>query len=374
METVEERPLVSGQIADMLPEGIHPWLPTELFRPKAAEKHTTCDRCAMLIDGQSPDTGAACARVVFRPETKCCTYHPWLPSFLLGGLFADSDRGLDEGRARVRAKIAAREGVTPAGIHAPRVSEHLYEIGRDAVFGRSASLRCPYYEERIGGCSVWKYREAVCSTWFCKYVEGEDGDLFWRAVRDYLRELEEALVIHALLELGFAGEVIRGWLDRKQPLGPDDYDRRGPTDEEYARHWGTWAGREEELYVRTSGIVREIDPRSALALTGARGRARLDAARRATDVLERTEVPDPLRLSRRMTYAPDGAGGAVLTTYSAYDPARISQSLLGALREFDGRRSNAQALAAIADDHALKLSAGLLLALYRQRILVSDQP
>lgn len=359
---------MTARIADQLPAGIHPWLPPELQRPKAPERHTTCDRCAMLVEGDRPAGG-----VVFHPQTKCCTYHPWLPCFLLGGLFSDPDPALDEGRARVRAKIAAREGVTPAGIFPPRLQEHLYRIGGEGVFGRSAALRCPYYVEEIGGCGVWKYREAVCSTWFCKYVEGEDGDLFWRAVRAYLIELEQALVIHALLELGFGGDAVRRCLSRDEPMGPRDYDHQGPTEAEYARIWGDWVGREEELYLRASEVVSQVGSEGAAKLAGARGRARLDAVRHAGDVLDRVEAPDPLRLSSRLGVASDGAGGTIVTTYSSFDPARISERLLSALREFDGRRSNAEALEAIEERHGLRLTPSLLLALHRQRVLVTDQ-
>jgi hypothetical protein len=91
-------------------------------------------------------------------------------------------------------------------------------------------------------------------------------------------------------------------------------------------------------------------------------------------VLDARVVPDPLRLSRRLVCAAEGPDAVVVTTYSSFDPTRISQQLLVALREFDGRRSNAEALAAVDRTHGLLLSSGLLLSLYRQRILVTDQP
>lgn len=359
---------MSSRIADMLPDGIHPWLPLELDREKAPEKYTTCDDCAMLVEGEDPDAGA----VVFRPESKCCTYHPWLPNFQVGGLLRDPEPGLEQGRERVRAKIAAREGVTPTGIHVPKVREHLYEIGRERIFGLSQALRCPYYREDVGGCGVWKYREAVCSTWFCKYAEGEDGDTFWRAVRDYLVELEEALTLHALLELGFDGASLQRWLKGKERMGPRDYDGEGPGDEEYARIWGRWLGREEELYVKTREIVETITPEAAKELAGVRGRTRLDAVTRAADVLDAGEVPDPVHLSKRLSYATDDTGAAVLTSYSSYDPTRIPQQLFQALGRFDGKRSNAEALQSIESEHGVRLSPGLVLTLYRQRILVAD--
>ena len=90
-------------------------------------------------------------------------------------------------------------------------------------------------------------------------------------------------------------------------------------------------------------------------------------------MLDASELPDPLQLSKALNYASDGPDGVVLTTYSSYDPARISHQLFAALREFDGKRSNAEALGAIVDEHGVRLSQGLLLVLYRQRILVTEQ-
>ncbi|HVS12952.1 MAG TPA: hypothetical protein VMV46_03435 [Thermoanaerobaculia bacterium] len=356
-----------GVLADLLPEGIRPWIPGELRRPKAPERYTTCDDCAMLVPGADPDAGDA----VFRPDTKCCTYHPWLPNFLVGGLLVDPEPALAAGRSRVLAKIEARVGVTPVGIRALPLSEHLYKIGH-GVFGRSETLRCPYFAQDTGGCTVWRYREAACATWFCKYAEGEDGHRLWRAVRAFLEELEGALVIHALLELGFEGDRVNAWLPGRSQLGSREVDRRAPAAREYDEMWGPWVGREGELYGRCLEVVRQVDGEQARAMTGARGRLRLDAIRRLGDRIDRGEVPERLRLNPDLGYSPDGDGRALLTTYSPYDPARISQGLFAALHEFDGRRSNQEAQSAIEARHGFRLSPSLVLRLHRQRILVAS--
>src|SRR5687767_1905524 len=97
--------------------------------------------CAPTGAAPSPDA------LHFRPDAKCCTYHPTLPNYLVGALLADPDPALEEGRRRVRDKLAARVGVTPLWLAAPRKTMVLLEASRDTSFGRSRALRCPYYVE-----------------------------------------------------------------------------------------------------------------------------------------------------------------------------------------------------------------------------------
>jgi len=351
-------------LATLLPEGIRRWLPPSLDRPKKAESHASCGDCVMLGDkGDAP--------VTFRPETKCCTYHPWLPNFLVGGLLCDPDHELDEGRNRILSKMATKEGVNPAGIFPPRLSRHLYRIGKN-VFGRASTLRCPYYdpESEAGNCTVWRYREAVCATWFCKHTEGADGFFFWRELRNYLKEVEQALVIHSLLELGFEGGLIRSWFDEPEVVSSEDIDHRPPDERLYHDMWGSWRDRELELYRETWRIAIAVGPERLEELLGAKGRACLDAVERAADELERRMPPDPLALGTDLEWVFLESGGAIVAAYSGYDPVRLAPQLVEPLRLFNGARSNDEALGLMERRHGVRLSSQLLLALYRQRILV----
>src|SRR5260221_469601 len=82
-------------------------------------------------------------------------------------------------------RVASRVAVDPMGVHPPAAYTLLYDRARGA-FGRASSLRCPLYDAPTGACTVWRHREATCSTWFCKYVAGADGRQFWTAVKTYL--------------------------------------------------------------------------------------------------------------------------------------------------------------------------------------------
>src|SRR5580704_17978080 len=90
-------------------------LPSFFDRPAIEETRATRNDCAMCDKGSAP---AGLATESFRPDVKCCSYHPTLPNYLVGEALADES--LAVGRERLRAKIAARIGVTPQWLAAPR--------------------------------------------------------------------------------------------------------------------------------------------------------------------------------------------------------------------------------------------------------------
>ncbi|HEY8074225.1 MAG TPA: hypothetical protein VIF62_08950, partial [Labilithrix sp.] len=152
-----------------LPEILARLVPDELGdRPNVVETRATCGDCAMC----DKSAGAGAQVSAFRPDAKCCTYHPTIPNYLVGALLADPSPALEEGRTRVRARIATRMGITPEWVAAPRKASVLHHAARGASFGRSLVLLCPYFARESGDCTIWKYRESVCTTFFCKYDAG----------------------------------------------------------------------------------------------------------------------------------------------------------------------------------------------------------
>ena len=52
--------------------------------------------------------------------SKCCTYHPRLPNYIVGGILSDEDDSMIEGRIVLTRKLKIELGVTPYGINAPQ--------------------------------------------------------------------------------------------------------------------------------------------------------------------------------------------------------------------------------------------------------------
>ncbi len=144
----------------------------------------------------------------FRPDVKCCGYTPTTPNFQVGAVLAG--RTMDEGLQSMRARIAAKRGVTPLGI----MPSNDY-IGRwkAAPFGSERELRCPHYVQEGGLCGVWRHREAVCTTWFCQLERGVVGQHFWMTLRKFLFCAQDALVRHCARELGAVegAQGVWGW-------------------------------------------------------------------------------------------------------------------------------------------------------------------
>src|SRR5215813_7928721 len=97
------RPL-PDHMASALPPLYATWMEQLLTGPIPPETGATCSDCVMLAKEPHPPTGSA---HFFNPRTKCCTYLPELPNFLVGRILADSDPQSAAGRATVEARLQA---------------------------------------------------------------------------------------------------------------------------------------------------------------------------------------------------------------------------------------------------------------------------
>src|SRR5262249_44585363 len=163
----------------------------------------------------------------------------------------------------------------------PAKYDLLYQSARGA-FGRSAALRCPYYAEAAGACTIWRYREAVCSTYFCKHVAGADGQKLWGSIKAYVSLVERQLSRWALLQL--APDLVYGTLDAPArpagTLGLEDVEETAPPEADYAALWQGFSGREEALYRACYGAVRGLSAADLEGLLGLDGTVQLGALER----------------------------------------------------------------------------------------------
>lgn len=306
-------------------------------------------------------------QLFFRPDVKCCTYHPTLPNYLVGGLLQDPRPEMAAGQERVRAKIAARTGVSPGWLAAPVKYRLLLRAARGSSFGRSTTLRCPYYETDGGSCTIWAYREADCSTFFCKYDGGADGQAFWRRFRLWLAAVERTLVQYAIREVGTP--EMRNPPPYREYMTLEELEDRPPKDARYRDDWDAYAGREEEFYIAAWECVSALDANRAAALLAPSAAERANAEA-AHDNLAAPSLPDQLSLNpqTRVVELPDGS--VFIESYNPYDPTIIPRALLSALGELRPDRSLAEARAQALAVHGVSLEDDLLIALHQLRILV----
>ncbi len=331
-----------------------------------AETKATCTNCAMCEKPLARDASA------FRPDTKCCTYHPKLPNYLLGALLADSDPSFDEGRRRVRDRIARRFGSTPQWLKAPSKYDVLYKSTR-AGFGRAKSLLCPYFVDEGGLCSIWPYREAVCSTFFCKHVGGADGRSFWMSFKRYLSLAEIQLSRYALLQ-HFPEWVLRQGDTPKTPTDPltvRELDDEPTGDEvEHLLAWGEWDGREEELYRKCYETVQNLSAAEFAAIMGLDGTVHVAVLGELRAAVTAPRLPSRPKLNPSLTVNRLSDGAVALSFHSDYDALALPEAGWRLLEEFRGEESLAAVRARLREKHGSDFSDEIFAELHRHRILI----
>jgi hypothetical protein len=356
------------------------WLERILGGPLPRESKATCSACVMLptaVDPASPaskEAGVASPLpghpAFFNPRTKCCTYIPTLANFLVGNLVASTDPALARGQTSVRLRLAHGVGATPLGLAKPRVHSLLYDSSA-VSFGKAERLRCPHYIDEGGGlCGIWRYSSAICSTWYCKYDQGGRGSSFWATVRDLLLLVERRLSLWSLLSLGLDPDQLHyllGLQSQEGGLQPEDLDERCDR-EAYRRAWGSYMGRELELYQACADQVNRLSWEQVRTVCGPE-----------VSVLERSLLASqgklralPERLKQgtyRIVHSDQSA--YYLETYSAFDPLRVARVMVDSLHLFDGTRTNAEVLARLAEEWALRVDPSVVERLVDYQVLVA---
>jgi hypothetical protein len=362
-------------ILDSLPALYRSLFPAFFEGPIPVETKATCSSCAMCeANNPLPVESVDGVNRFFRPDTKCCTYHPRLPNYLVGAILADEDPAMAEGRRRIQEKVTRGVAVNPQWIKAPPRYTLLYSNARQA-FGRTEALLCPYFQPEGGLCSIWRYREAVCSTYFCKYVAGADGRKFWMTLKTWLTLAEIQLSRYAVLQL-LPDYVITG-KDKADnsggPLTVEDLDDKRLPEKEYAELWREWAGREAEFYRACYESVRRLSAEEFDNLLGLDGIVEQAILKRHHDAAFAPRLPKALKFNPSTTvqWLPDGS--IALASYSEFDAVALPGEAYALLVEFTGKEPVEAVRKRLREEKQADLHEDILLELFRHRILI-DAP
>jgi hypothetical protein len=291
-------------------------------------------------------SAATASQMAFDPEIKCCTYVPVLPNFLVGMILEDIDPAAADGRESVRRRITSGVGVTPLGLQPDSHYTLIYKHAGGELFGRSPGLRCPHFISAAGGlCGIWRHRNAVCATWFCKHERGAVGKRYWDAMLQVLTTVERHLSLWAAAELG----------ESVEDLGPALLPY-------YATMFGTvssgWtescAGGPSEFYRAAAKLVKALAWSQVQEIGGPELALVLGRLRAAYGALQSVELPDRLRLGPIAT-ACRSDGNVALTGYNPSDMLIVSPSLAAALHAFDGRRQTSDVCQTVGERGSLTL-------------------
>ena len=123
--------------AEKLPDLYDRWTRALLGGPIERETRAPCNNCVMCRPKSSGDSHPPTdtVRVYFKPETKCCTFVPWLPNFLVGRIFSDGDAAAQAGRRSVEERLRLAVGVSPMGLAQPATFAVLYRDSTESLAG-----------------------------------------------------------------------------------------------------------------------------------------------------------------------------------------------------------------------------------------------
>ncbi|MBY0493274.1 MAG: hypothetical protein K2Y23_03570 [Cyanobacteria bacterium] len=310
--------------------GIHnDWL-NELFDSEIPkETSATCHSCAMC-------TSNPMAEKAFSPVTKCCTYWPVLPNYLVGSALSDMSDGAREGRERLTAMLSEVMAV-PNGLGVSQSHQALYTSLRATGFGVEEKMLCPYFDKATGGqCSIWRHRNAVCATYHCKYRRGATGMEFWQAMKRLLKSVEGAVALWSAVEMGIPVSVARIKPRSSIERGRDASNGWAVIAKAPAHMWGKWNHRRADFYVGCFAKARSLSWQDVLRLGGVELEILVSTAQKAfqanlkTRVVDRV-IPAPVMVLRR------SSSEVFLQTYSPYDHQRLDARVFHGLRHCSGQ-------------------------------------
>jgi len=215
------------------------------------------DLADFRFPSECQSTCNACPKVKeegFHPDYRCCTYHPRIPNFLLGFALEDSD-------TRPYIDQLIQDGLaTPEGLQAtPGQMRHSLIQASSGDFGKVDAVVCRFLDAENRQCRIYKYRNSVCSTFFCKHDHGDTGAAFWEKLQSVVGQYETVLSQWVMGKLGVEPKTYFERFDELATnVARDHADFKGGWTPSVAKHlWGEWFGKEAEFFLAGAALVRE---------------------------------------------------------------------------------------------------------------------
>lgn len=256
------------RLRHQLPELYGALLPSGLLNLDPAETKATCDSCAMA-PGRAPRS----VKHTYREDLKCCTFHPFLPNYMVGAILEREFESEAFARDEIRRKIAAREYALPIGIAAPVRYQLEFQKRRPGQFGNREDWLCPYFDRQQNRCGVWRQRGSVCTSFYCQSDRGSRGLKFWSDLENYISYVEMALLQEVLALHAFSPRQVSdqlAYLNRRQ--GTQLEKRSWILPERKARQlWNGFFDEQEEFYKKSYRQVQALDKVAFRELLGELG-------------------------------------------------------------------------------------------------------
>jgi len=218
------------------------FLPKDFFLKRFPDEcASSCSQCPEVKDSG------------FRPDYRCCTFQPRISNYMLG--FAWADAGSPG--AKILDQMLADDFLLPEGLIAsPKRWSLFLEDQANDKFGKSDQVLCHFLDKDSGLCQIYQYRNAPCSTFFCRHDQKEKGEVFWDQLMIYINQIEHGLSQWAMTQLGIEPKVYFSQFDdyakQMELFLPGEI---GWPKDVLDRVWGDWRGREKEFYRKAAELI-----------------------------------------------------------------------------------------------------------------------
>lgn len=250
------------KLKHIMPEIYKGLISQRVLALNATEAKATCNNCLRARDKRFSYT--------YKPDLKCCTFHPYLPNYAVGALLQEEADTV--GVKIIKEKILSREFVLPVGIMAPFDYQFLFLTKEEQQFGNDQNLLCPYFDKLKNQCSIWRYRGVVCTTFYCRSDYGQNGLKFWAVLSDYLSYVEMALAEECLVQLDFSP---RDLSDQLQYLNKREFEPEETEQESLSLEVdkSLWNGYDDKVafYKKCFALVQQIDRNQFKEIVGNQG-------------------------------------------------------------------------------------------------------
>lgn len=254
---------------NFLPEIYRSFFSEELKQLPLQELKATCFNCIKAKPTES---------FPFQAHLKCCTYHPFLPNFLVGAILKSKSTS-PQSRAAIEKKIKDREYALPLGMIAPVSLQIAFNQRLPGEFGQREDWACPYLDPQTAHCGIWKHRNSQCTTYFCKSDYGQMGQSFWQEVKTQLSVIERSYALSILRHMGFDEDNMAwqiGLLDRRDGSFAETT-VSFILEKHWQKAWMSFANDPLKFYVTSFEIFEELKQkddlqnRSEILLAASRG-------------------------------------------------------------------------------------------------------
>jgi hypothetical protein len=182
-------------------------------------------------------------------------------------------------------------------------------------------------------CGIWRHRNSVCATWFCKHDRGAVSDRFWTHVREWLREIERQLATWCVAQEGLDLAAVGRLL---MPVRHAGFDPRPLPAPDPSSGWGSWSGREAEFYMACATRVASLSGADVARIGGAAVATRGAVVQEMFGRLNDTSIPARL-VAAPLIVVKRTPASAIVLTYRGTDLLELEEDALTVIKRFDGR-------------------------------------